>query len=101
MFKSEQFIAAWDEWKQHYMETSNKPYTSVAERKALSALWQKCCGMEQLAIDSINYSMEKNWSAIYIKTNQNGQQSANGSNTASNSGKGGTSNDRVERASNW
>ena len=71
MYTSIDFLKAWSEWKEHKQEKFGLPYTAVAERKALAALWQKSHGIEQLAIDSIDYSIENNWSAIYIKPKDN------------------------------
>lgn len=101
MFKSDQFLTAWNEWKEHLIEKTSMPYTSVSERKALSSLFKKCDGREQLAIDSINHSMEKNWAAIYIKPQDNGNGQNNGS-SQSNSGKqGGASDSKMEAFRNW
>jgi hypothetical protein len=72
MFNSVEYISAWNEWKQHYEEKTNCKYSSVSERKAQAALYIKSHGIEKLAIDSINWSIEKNWGAIYIKPSNNG-----------------------------
>lgn len=75
MYKSIEFLQAWKEWKQHKEEKGGYPLTSVAENKALSALYKLSHGIEELAIKSIEYSIENNWSSIYIKKSQNEEQS--------------------------
>lgn len=72
MFISKEFKSAWEEWKKHKSNLQGRPYTEVAERKALSSLYQRCSGQETVAINSINYSIENNWAAIYIQNNING-----------------------------
>ena len=74
MYISNEFKTAWEEWKDHKKEKYGMPYTSVSERKALSKLFTISHGVESLAIDSIDYSIEHNWSSIYIKPKANGQQ---------------------------
>lgn len=101
MYNSIEFKTAWQEWKNHKQEKHGSPYTETSEQKALSMLFKKSHGLEQLAIDSIDYSIENNWAAIYIKTNSNGKSSANGGNTATGGKQGGTSSDRVEALRNW
>lgn len=78
MYISKEFKQAWEEWKEHKTEKYGMPYTSVSERKALARLFQTSHGVEQLAIDSIDYSIEHNWSSIYIKPKENGQQQSAG-----------------------
>ena len=83
MFSSIEFKTAWDEWKEYYQKKTLSQYNEISERKAISSLFKKCHGIEQLAIDSIDYSIEKNWAAIYIKPKEDGteQQYANGQGT--------------------
>jgi len=77
MFTSLNFKAAWEEWKQHKAEKHGTPYTATSESKALSALWIRSHGIEELAIASINNSIEHNWASIYIiKDYKHGQQQA-------------------------
>lgn len=71
MFKSEQFKEIWQHWKNHKAEKTSYPYTKTAEQMALSALFKKSHGVEDLAIASINWSIEKNWADIYIKPKEN------------------------------
>lgn len=73
MFTSIEFKEAWENWKSHKKEKTSFPYTKTAEQMALSALFKKSHGIEDLAIASITYSMEKNWSDIYIKPKENEQ----------------------------
>jgi hypothetical protein len=97
MYKSEDFKEAWESWKRHKVEKTGSPYTVVSEERALSALFKKSHGVEKLAIDSIDYSIEKNWADIYIKPNENG----NGQNNGSYPSKKGTSADRMEALRKW
>lgn len=101
MFNSEDFKSAWSAWKKHKQEMSGRPYTETAEERALSVLFQQSHGIEDLAIKSINESMDNNWAKVYIVKNyqQNGNGQINGS-TSSNQPKG-TSTDRVEALRNW
>jgi len=101
MYTSQEFKTAWQEWKNHKQEKHGSPYTSTSEEKALSMLFKKSHGIEDLAIQSIDYSIENNWAAIYIKTDYNGKSSVNGSNSAASGKARGTSSDRMEAASNW
>jgi hypothetical protein len=75
MFNSPEFITTWQEWKEHKKEKHGQPYTAVSERKALATLWQKSHGVESLAIESLNWCMEMNWSGIYIKKRENERES--------------------------
>jgi len=80
MFNSEQFTETWQLWKKHKKELSGNPYTQTAEEKALATLFQQSHGIEDLAIQSINESMNNNWAKIYIVKNYNngtGQASEN------------------------
>ena len=95
MFNSPDFIEAWELWKKHKTEKHGSPYTVTGEQMALSALFKKSHGVEELAIESINTSIEKNWANIYI----NGNGKINGS--TSTNGKTGTSSDRMEAARKW
>jgi len=70
MFISKLFLEAWREWKQHKAEKGN-PYTPTAETRALSVLFKESHGVEDLAILSINESIENNWAKIYISKNYN------------------------------
>ena len=101
MFASKEFKEAWAIWKKHKEEKHNSPYTPTAEDRALSVLFKKSHGIEQLAIDSIDYSIERNWAAIYIKPIENGKSTTNNGNTAGNGQARGTSTDRVEALRNW
>jgi hypothetical protein len=74
MYKSIDFLKSWKEWKQHKEEKSGLPLTTIAESKALSRLYKLSHGIEELAIISIEYSIENNWSNIYIKKPENGEQ---------------------------
>lgn len=79
MFISKEFRAAWLEWKQHKTEKGN-PYTPTSENRALSVLFKESHGLEDLAILSINESIENNWAKIYISKNYNngtGQRNPN------------------------
>lgn len=100
MFKSDQFLTAWQEWKKHFKEKTHNEYSKTAEEKALNKLWWKCNGREQLAIDSIDYSIEKNWNAVYLKPIINGYGN-NFSGDSADGKKGGTSTDRMEAVSKW
>lgn len=101
MFTSTEFITAWEIWKQHKKEKTAYPYTPTAEQKALSALFKICHGIEQLAIESIDYSIEKNWSAIYIKPNFNGNGQNNGGGQSTNGTKRTQGSSTVEAYRNW
>lgn len=70
MFISTEFKEAWGLWKKHKQEKGN-PYTQTAEERALSVLFKESHGVEDLAIQSINYSLENNWNKIYIVQNYN------------------------------
>ena len=84
MFISKEFRSAWIEWKQHKSEKGN-PYTPTAETMALSVLFKQSHGIEDLAIQSINYSIENNWNKIYIvKDYNNGAGQTNTNNGKSN-----------------
>lgn len=99
MFNSENFKSAWQDWKKHKQESLGRPYTQTAEERALSVLFQQSHGIEDLAIQSINESIDNNWAKIYIVKNYtNGNGKINGS-TSSNPK--GTSTDRVEALRNW
>lgn len=78
MYISKDFTELWAIWKQHKFEKTGAPYTNTAEQRALSVLFKKSHGIEQLAIDSIDYSIENNWSSIYIKQKENGAAETNG-----------------------
>lgn len=71
MFNSESFRSAWQQWKKHKQELSDRPYTTTAEDRALSVLFQQSHGIEDLAIKSINESIDNNWAKIYIVKNYN------------------------------
>jgi len=101
MFTSIEFKTAWEEWKEYYQKKTLSQYNEISERKAISSLFKKCHGIEQLAIDSIDYSIEKNWASIYIKPSENGYGQNNGSSKPINGKQGGTSTDRVEALRNW
>jgi hypothetical protein len=100
MYISKEFLEAWKAWKKHKQESLGRPYTQTAEERALSVLFQQSHGIEDLAIKSINESIDNNWAKIYIVKNYtNGNGQANGG-TTSNNPKG-TSTDRVEALRNW
>ncbi|MES2382359.1 MAG: hypothetical protein V4538_15035 [Bacteroidota bacterium] len=103
MFNSELFKTAWATWKKHKQELSDRPYTETAEERALSILFQQSHGIEDLAIQSINESIDNNWAKIYIvkNYNANGNGQVNGSNQQSGNKQNGTSTDRVEALRNW
>jgi len=102
MFDSDGFKTAWQQWKKHKQELSDRPYTETAEQMALSVLFQQSHGIEDLAIKSINESIDNNWAKIYIVKNyQNGNGQTNGSNQQSGGSQKGTSADRVEALRNW
>lgn len=101
MYNSNEFKTAWQEWKNHKYEKHGSPYTPSSEERALSSLFKKSHGIEDLAIQSIGWSIERNWADIYIKSNYNGKSSANGGDTATGGKQGGTSSDRVEALRNW
>lgn len=100
MFNSQQFQDAWAIWKKHKQQLSDRPYTETAEQRALSVLFQQSHGIEDLAIKSINESIDNNWAKIYIVKNY---ENGNGKNTGSTAGhsKTGTSTDRVEALRKW
>jgi len=101
MFNSEKFQSVWQLWKKHKQELSQRPYTATAEESALSSLFWQSHGIEDLAIQSINESIENNWAKVCISKNynRNGNGQINGSTTSSNTK--GTSTDRVEALRNW
>lgn len=101
MFNSENFKTAWQEWKQYMKEKTFQSYTDTSERKALSSLFKRAHGIELLAIESIDYSIERNWNSIYIKPTENGNASNNGGSQSDSSKQRGTSTDRMEAARNW
>lgn len=101
MFISIEFKEAWDVWKKHKQEKHGIPYTPTSEDRALSILFKKSHGIEQLAIDSIDYSIEHNWAAIYIKPIENGRPETNNGNSTGNGQARGTSSDRMEALRNW
>jgi hypothetical protein len=74
MYKSIEFLQSWNDWKQHKEEKGGLPLTNMAESKALSRLYKISHGIEELAISSIEFSIENNWSNIYIKKTENGEQ---------------------------
>lgn len=71
MFNSEPFNKAWELWKKHKTELSQRAYTQTAEESALSALFWQSNGVEDLAIASIKNSIDNNWAKIYIVKNYN------------------------------
>lgn len=75
MYKSLEFLQAWKEWKEHKEERTGYPYTKISESKALSRLFKITHGIESLAISSIEKSMQKNWSDIYLQKSEDGEQS--------------------------
>lgn len=99
MFNSELFKTAWATWKKHKQELSDRPYTETAEQRALSVLFQQSHGIEELAIQSINESIDNNWAKIYIVKNYTNGHGKNNGSTSSNTK--GTSTDRVEALRNW
>jgi len=102
MFNPDQFKTAWQEWKDHLKQKTNNAYSEISERKALSALYKRCDGREKLAIESIDYSIEKNWSAIYLKPFNNEYRNNFSSGGSFNNDKqGGTSTNRMDAVSKW
>jgi len=102
MYTSQEFKAAWQEWKTHKQEKHGSPYTETSESMALRMLYKKSHGIEDLAIQSIEESIERNWASIFIKKDyNNGKSSVNGGNSAASGKARGTSSDRMEAASNW
>ncbi len=100
MFNSEQFQSAWNLWKKHKQELSQRPYTQTAEESALNSLFWQSHGIEDLAIQSINESIENNWAKVCISKNyKNGNGQNLGGATSANTK--GTSTDRVEALRNW
>ena len=101
MFNSDQFKTAWSEWKEYLQLKTHSNYNAISERKALAALWQRCGGREDLAIASIDYSIEKNWNAVYLKPISNGNGQTNGSSQSFGGKQGGTSTNRMEELAKW
>jgi hypothetical protein len=75
MYISQEFKEAWKDWKLHKEERCGQPYTRISESKAMSRLFKITHGIEALAISSIEISIEKNWSNIYLQKAEDEQQS--------------------------
>lgn len=77
MYTSPEFMEVWDIWKKHYSQKNGTAYTETSESMALRMLFKKSHGIEDLAIQSIEESIEKNWAAIYIKKDYNNGKQGN------------------------
>jgi DNA-binding Lrp family transcriptional regulator len=68
---SDAFGNAWEEWMTDRKNRKIRKYTELGMTKALTSLWKKSGGNEQVAIQIINQSIENGWQGFWpIKARQ-------------------------------
>jgi hypothetical protein len=67
-FDSENFMQAWNLWKQYKKEQFRFTYQSIGEQAALKDLAKLANGDETKAVELIHHAISKSWKGIYPKT---------------------------------
>ncbi len=76
-FDSENFLQAWNLWKNYRREQHRFVFKNLAEQAALKDLSELCQGSEEKAIAIIHQSINKGWAGLFQLKIQNQHQNGN------------------------